>query len=175
MNTILSLANVATTTLIMTAVALPAMSANAEQRSAPAYEVIEENVNAPKAEAPQEIAETSETSQGTAKAAIEKPASEATEATAAEQVAVEDTAEIAVANPQSINYNCNLSNLSRRVSVDFLEPPAAVPCQVNYFKDTEEPGVQKTLWWAENNEGYCERKAEEFVDKLTGLGWECIQ
>ncbi len=171
------------------------LSANAEQRNAPAYEVIEENINAQKIDQPQETEQPhSQANSEVASKTVPEVAAETTSETTAatdvsqdvstkpEEAAINGSApaelvmaEASTGNPQSINYSCNLANLNRRITVDFLEPPAAVPCQVNYFKDTEEPGVQKTLWWAENNEGYCESKAEAFVDKLTGLGWNCIQ
>ena len=46
---------------------------------------------------------------------------------------------------------------------------AAVPCEVQYTKST---GTQ-TLWNAQNAEGYCEEKAQAFVEKQQGWGWDC--
>jgi hypothetical protein len=31
----------------------------------------------------------------------------------------------------------------------------------------------KTLWRAENEEGYCEEKAKEFAEKQANWGYEC--
>ena len=45
----------------------------------------------------------------------------------------------------------------------------AVPCEVQY---TKEEGT-KTLWSATNKVGYCESKAEAFVEKQKGWGWSC--
>ena len=44
-----------------------------------------------------------------------------------------------------------------------------VPCEVQYTKST---GTQ-TLWNAQNAEGYCEEKAQAFVEKQRGWGWNC--
>lgn len=48
-----------------------------------------------------------------------------------------------------------------------------VPCEVQYFKDTEAPGESQVLWSAQAQAGYCESKASEFVAKLEGWGWSC--
>jgi hypothetical protein len=45
-----------------------------------------------------------------------------------------------------------------------------VPCQVVY---TKEDGTTQNLWSAENVEGYCEQKADEFAEKQRGWGWDC--
>jgi hypothetical protein len=44
-----------------------------------------------------------------------------------------------------------------------------VPCEVQY---TKEEGT-KTLWSAENSEGYCESKANAFIEKQASWGWSC--
>ena len=44
-----------------------------------------------------------------------------------------------------------------------------VPCEVQY---TKEEGT-KTLWSAANSAGYCESKAEVFVEKQKNWGWSC--
>ncbi|MCH2042028.1 MAG: hypothetical protein MK185_15470 [Saccharospirillaceae bacterium] len=46
---------------------------------------------------------------------------------------------------------------------------SSVPCEVQYTKST---GTQ-TLWNAQNAEGYCEEKAQAFVAKQQGWGWDC--
>ncbi|MEM7079417.1 MAG: hypothetical protein AAF513_12385 [Pseudomonadota bacterium] len=75
---------------------------------------------------------------------------------------------VAHAKPQS----CSLGELTRNVSVIYNDPGQPVPCEVWYEKPTE--GVQaETLWQANNEAGYCEARAAEFVDKLTNLGWAC--
>lgn len=44
-----------------------------------------------------------------------------------------------------------------------------VPCEVKY---TKAEGT-KTLWSASNRAGFCEKKAEDFIEKQRGWGWEC--
>ena len=72
------------------------------------------------------------------------------------------------------NYQCNYGDLQRRVEI-FHETGVTVPCEVQYFKDTEAPGQREVLWRALNEAGYCEKKAREFVTKLQGWGWSCTQ
>lgn len=189
------------TALTFTAALITPLSlAQAEDKQpAPVYEVIEDNRNSASTKSPSitptettlasndgQSAPNSDTDkQVSAEASVESIASKDKENQPEPQAAEETsttTSDIPAdtptdlspeTNPQGIAYKCELANLIRRVEVDFLEPPAAVPCQVNYYKDNEEPGVQKTLWWAANAEGYCEEKAQNFVDKLIGLGWTC--
>ena len=72
------------------------------------------------------------------------------------------------------NYNCTLQDLQRRVEI-FHETGVTVPCEVHYFKDTEAPGESQVLWRAQNEAGYCESKAENFIGKLRNMGWTCVQ
>jgi len=69
-------------------------------------------------------------------------------------------------------YHCALDEVSRRVEV-FYETGTTVPCEVHYFKDTEMPGERQVLWRAQNEEGYCEARAAEFVENLRAMGWTC--
>ncbi|WP_052692053.1 hypothetical protein [Teredinibacter purpureus] len=70
-------------------------------------------------------------------------------------------------------YNCSLQGLVRRVEISYADEGTKVPCDVNYYKDSEAPEEMSTLWSAQNLEGYCEQKAEEFVAKLQSWGWSC--
>jgi hypothetical protein len=70
------------------------------------------------------------------------------------------------------SYQCSLGDLTRRVEI-FTEPGRTVPCEVHYYKDSEAPGETQVLWSAQNEAGYCQRKADEFVAKLEGMGWDC--
>jgi hypothetical protein len=69
-------------------------------------------------------------------------------------------------------YQCSIDEVTRRVEV-LSEPGVSVPCEVHYYKDTEMPGEDQVLWSAQNEEGYCEARAAEFVAKLEGMGWTC--
>ncbi|GLS25117.1 hypothetical protein [Marinibactrum halimedae] len=72
-----------------------------------------------------------------------------------------------------IRYSCALNGNTRRVEVDYPNGPEPLPCIVNYYKDTEQPGFQSTLWQAMSTPGYCEQNAADFVGKLIGWGWSC--
>ncbi len=70
------------------------------------------------------------------------------------------------------NYQCTIGDLQRRVEI-LYEAGGSVPCEVHYYKDTETTDERQVLWRALNEEGYCERKAQEFVAKLEEMGWSC--
>ncbi|GAB1262204.1 hypothetical protein [Aurantivibrio plasticivorans] len=73
----------------------------------------------------------------------------------------------------SVLYRCHLRNLERRVEVEYSNTPSPLPCSVKYYKDTEAPGTEQTLWSAVNTIGYCEKKANEMAERLEELGWAC--
>ncbi len=80
---------------------------------------------------------------------------------------------VAVAQDQQ-KYQCTSGELTRRVEI-FSEPGVAAPCEVHYYKDTEAPGERQVLWSAQNDAAYCASKAQDFVAKLTDMGWDCGQ
>ena len=61
----------------------------------------------------------------------------------------------------------------RRVEIAAQDPNGDVPCEVVYWKDTEQPGVRSVLWSAQTDAAFCARKAEELVDTLKSAGWSC--
>jgi hypothetical protein len=67
---------------------------------------------------------------------------------------------------------CTLGGLTRSVEVVYASPPAQTPCEVIYAKP-DEGEAQTSLWNAQVEPGYCEVRAEGFVQKLEGLGWHC--
>lgn len=69
-------------------------------------------------------------------------------------------------------YVCTYGELTRRVVV-MSEPGVSVPCEVQYFKDSEAPGESQVLWSASHQEGYCEARAAEFAARLETWGWRC--
>ena len=71
------------------------------------------------------------------------------------------------------NFQCSMGELTRRVEI-FYETGVTVPCEVHYYKDNEMPGERQVLWRAANEAGYCEAKAAEFIEKLEGMGWNCM-
>ena len=71
------------------------------------------------------------------------------------------------------SWSCRLGNDVREVHLEQLSS-APVPCQVVYKKLTE--GVEdQVLWSAQNDATYCDFKANEFVEKLEGWGWICVE
>ncbi len=71
------------------------------------------------------------------------------------------------------SWSCRHDNDVREVHVQRLGS-GAVPCEVVYKKLTE--GVEdQVLWNAQNQADYCEEKAAEFVGKLEGWGWTCVE
>ena len=64
---------------------------------------------------------------------------------------------------------CTNGQQERMVSIIYQDQDAKVPCDVEYTKN----GQTETLWHAENEYGYCQEKAEEFIQKLNELGWQC--
>ena len=61
----------------------------------------------------------------------------------------------------------------RRVAMEVQDPSRDAPCEVVYWKDTEEPGVRSVLWRAQTDAGYCAQKAEELISRLRSVGWSC--
>lgn len=72
-------------------------------------------------------------------------------------------------------YICTLNGLQRRIDITLNNPPAPVPCSVNYTKSSEDPGNIATLWTAQNDPDYCEAQAKQFVEKLQTMQWQCSQ
>lgn len=72
------------------------------------------------------------------------------------------------------NFSCSMGELTRRVEV-VSEPGVSVPCEVHYYKDSEATDERQVLWSAMNEAGYCEAKTQEFVAKLSDMGWNCDQ
>jgi hypothetical protein len=71
------------------------------------------------------------------------------------------------------SWNCSHDDLVREVQIEYPEG-GSVPCNVIYKKQTE--GFEdQVLWSAENEEGYCEEKAREFVGNLESWGWVCLE
>ena len=78
-------------------------------------------------------------------------------------------------NAHADSWNCSHTDLVREVVIEYLDPAGApVPCNVIYKKQTE--GFEdQVLWSAENLDGYCEEKAQDFIAKLESWGWVCLE
>ena len=69
--------------------------------------------------------------------------------------------------------NCKSGENQRRVQVHYYDQEKSVPCEVQYFKDTEEPGMGQVLWRAAHEAGFCEKKMAVFIQDLADQGWDC--
>ena len=76
------------------------------------------------------------------------------------------------ADAAAMKFRCEFNGMTRRVEVDGTNGQP-LPCTVNYYKDTEAPGVVSALWSAQNDANYCADKAQAFVQKLESWGWSC--
>ena len=71
------------------------------------------------------------------------------------------------------SWSCSRGNDVREIHIE-LTTSSPVPCHVVYKKQTE--GVDdKILWSANNDDNYCEEKAQGLVAKLESFGWVCAE
>ena len=66
-------------------------------------------------------------------------------------------------------FICTHDTQERIITIVYQDQEAKIPCEVQYEKD----GVIETLWSAQNVVGYCEEKAQSFLEKQRGWGWSC--
>ncbi len=69
-------------------------------------------------------------------------------------------------------YSCTSGALTRFVEIKY-ETGVTVPCEVHYTKPDENQAEPEVLWRALNEEGYCEARTADFIERLRGLGWQC--
>ena len=67
-------------------------------------------------------------------------------------------------------FVCTAGDAERVISVVYFGD-GLVPCEVRYDKGT---GAD-VLWTAQNEEGYCENQARQFVGKQEGWGFSCSE
>ncbi len=71
------------------------------------------------------------------------------------------------------SWSCSRDNDVREVHIE-LTTPSPVPCHVVYKKQTE--GVEdEVLWSANNDDNYCDEKAQGLIAKLESFGWVCTE
>jgi hypothetical protein len=70
-------------------------------------------------------------------------------------------------------WTCQKAGITRQVVVFYPEAPARLPCKVFYAKPNENV-LPRALWESQNTQNYCERKAVEFIEKLSSSGWNCF-
>lgn len=69
----------------------------------------------------------------------------------------------------NLRYTCQHGDATRIIEIAYLQGKA-VPCEVSYQKEN---GDFQILWRAENSEGYCETRADAFLQKQASWGWLC--
>jgi len=77
-----------------------------------------------------------------------------------------------VSEVSASSWTCQKDEFTRHVVVFYPEAPARLPCKVFYSKPDENV-LPRALWEAKNTQNYCERKATEFIEKLSSSGWRC--
>jgi hypothetical protein len=70
---------------------------------------------------------------------------------------------------------CKSGDQQRSVQVQYYAEEKNVPCEVHYYKETEQPGMGQVLWRAANEVGFCEKKMAVFLNELSDSGWNCEQ
>ncbi|MCA8837153.1 MAG: hypothetical protein K0U66_06865 [Gammaproteobacteria bacterium] len=71
-------------------------------------------------------------------------------------------------------YLCTYHDLVRRIEIVYATQ-AKVPCQVMYHKKPApaDEWISQSVWNSQNETGYCEARAEEFVSQHRDWGWDC--
>jgi len=76
-------------------------------------------------------------------------------------------------NAYADSWSCSSGNDVREVSVE-RTTSSPVPCNVVYRKQTE--GFEdQILWTANNDDSYCDEKANGLIEKLESSGWVCAE
>ncbi len=70
---------------------------------------------------------------------------------------------------ENYSFSCVLESKERKIEVVYLQEGRRTPCEVRYIKD----GVSQLLWNARREEGFCELKADAFIEKQEDWGWSC--
>lgn len=68
-------------------------------------------------------------------------------------------------------FTCTNGAEKRVITVVYEVPNQNVPCRVDY----EKPQSLETLWTAKSAIGFCEEKANAFLEKQRGWGFSCEQ
>ncbi|MFK8028465.1 MAG: hypothetical protein AB8C40_10445 [Gammaproteobacteria bacterium] len=69
----------------------------------------------------------------------------------------------------SDDYVCDNNGAKRIIKIAYQSDQQLVPCEVIYDKGQGE----QTLWNAQSEVGFCEAKADEFIQQQESWGWSC--
>ncbi|MDW3094594.1 MAG: hypothetical protein R8G33_02855 [Gammaproteobacteria bacterium] len=67
------------------------------------------------------------------------------------------------------DFVCDNNGEKRIIKISYQNDQQPVPCEVKYDKGQGE----ETLWSAQSEVGFCEAKADEFIQKQESWGWSC--
>ncbi len=67
------------------------------------------------------------------------------------------------------DYVCDNDGDKRIIKIAYHNDQQPVPCEVRYDKGEGE----QILWTANSEVGFCETKADEFIQKQESWGWSC--
>ncbi len=76
-----------------------------------------------------------------------------------------------IAFAEENSMSCTLGDKVRKIEVKYTEAGKKTPCEVVYTKEGASEG--KVIFTAKAEDGFCEKKAEEFSKKLAGMGFKC--
>ena len=118
-----------------------------------------------------------DTAKTTSQAVETKPAtanSNDSDADASPAKAAGDGDTVDAENESAIKYLCTYLDLVRRIEVVYTTQ-AKVPCQVMYHKKSTpaDEWISQSVWNSQNETGYCEARAEEFISQHRDWGWAC--
>lgn len=80
---------------------------------------------------------------------------------------------LAFAIAADAKHVCKHGKSERTVEVTYADAGKKVPCEVKYDRGDGAPA--KTIFSAAIEEGFCEKKAADFADKLKGMSYECTE
>ena len=104
-------------------------------------------------------------------AAMAEPMPEAEPEVVAEEVAAPAEVEPAADTSANLVSTCTHGDAVRVITVIYDNPETGTACEVSYEKAS---GTQ-VLWSANNERDYCLGKAQAFVEKQQGWGWDCSE
>jgi hypothetical protein len=67
------------------------------------------------------------------------------------------------------DFVCDNNGEKRIIKIAYQSEQQPVPCEVRYDKGQGE----ETLWSAQSEVGFCEARADEFIQKQESWGWSC--
>jgi hypothetical protein len=76
-----------------------------------------------------------------------------------------------VTQGQAASYVCKQGKAERKILLTYAGENKKMPCEVKYQKEGETEGATK--WSAKTDSDFCEKKSDEFAEKLKGMNWVC--